>query len=64
MGQGNHDVDPDDTLGLFPGLQNFLFEGADISAFRVLGHILVQKAYHGSGNDAYAAFIGDGRGQS
>ena len=60
-GQGHHDVDADDAVGKFTGLDNFIAQSAQIGFQRVFGHVRFFHADHGSGNNADAALIGDRR---
>ena len=63
VGQGDHDVGAEQAGRLGARLLDFLFHGADVGARGILGHVGIEHADHGTGDDADAAFVGDCRGQ-
>ena len=64
VGHGDHDVDTDDAARLFAGLAQLFAQPPD-ARYVVVGRIVaVNDTESGRGDNAHAAFVGDGRGQS
>ena len=60
----HHDVDAYDAARGGAGLVDFAAQGADVGLYGIGSHIGFAHAHHGSGDDAYAAFIGHGGSQA